>query len=410
MRDFCAHGLAYVSGKPVEELIQKKTPALADELLPLLREKPWLLILDGLERVLVAYNRYDASHMRDEEVDEKDRADGCIRPSDADFLQALTGAGPSKFLLSSRLMPGALLNSFGIERPGVAHVKLTGLDPSDAEALLRSADVKGDSASIRRYLDRNFGCHPLVVGVVGGLVRNYAPAPGDFDRWVADPLGGAEPNLVEMDVVAKRNHILKIAFADLTPDSRTLLARIGFVGSEVDYATLVELSPRRDRLTLKEAEKWLRETLADLESRGLLQWDRARKFYDLHPVVRGYAVNSVPAEQREGVAQRLIDYFDSLPHPPWDDVATFGELENGLRVVRANLHLGRFKVAARSLLDLGGALMYNLEAYEEYLALLRPFSQMVGIGGLRTLKVTNSAASGRVRRYAWALWDENGRL
>ena len=182
MRDFCAHALAYVSGKPVEELVKKKTPALADELLPLLREKPWLLILDGLERVLVAYNRYDASHLRDEEVDEKRRADGCIRPSDADFLQALTGAGPSKFLLSSRLMPGALLNRFGIERPGVAHVKLRGLDPSDAEAVLRSAEVRGDSASMRRYLDRNFGCHPLVVGVVGGLVRNYAPAPGDFDQ------------------------------------------------------------------------------------------------------------------------------------------------------------------------------------------------------------------------------------
>lgn len=369
MREFCAHALAYVSGKPVEELIQKKTPALANELLPLLRERPWLLILDGLERVLVAYNRYDASHMRDEEVDEKSRADGCIRPSDADFLQALTGAGPSKFLLSSRLMPGALLNKSGIEWPGVAHVKLRGLDPSDAEAVLQPAIVRGDSASIRRYLDRNFGCHPLVVGVVGGLVRNYAPAPGDFDTWVADPLGGAEPNLVEMDVVGKRNHIFKIAFDDLTPDARTLLARIGLVGAEVDYATLVELNPRRGS---SEAEKWLRETLQDLVLRGLLQWDRAKGLYDLHPVVRGYAVNSVPVEQREGVAQRLIDYFNSLPHSPWDDVATFGELENSLRVVRANLHLGRFQVAASSLLDLGGALMFNLEAYEEYLALLRP--------------------------------------
>ena len=173
-----------------------------------------------------------------------------------------------------------------------------------------------------------------------------------------------------MDVVAKRNHILKIAFNDLTQDARTSLARIGLVGAEVDYATLVELNPQRGRLSLKEAEQWLREVLADLQSRGLLQWDRTRMLYDLHPVVRGYAVNSVPVEQREDVAQRLIDYFDSLPHSSWNDVATFAELESALRVVRANLHLGRFNVAAASLVDLAGALTFNLEAYEEYLALL----------------------------------------
>jgi hypothetical protein len=109
-----------------------------------------------------------------------------------------------------------------------------------------------------------------------------------------------------------------------------------------------------------------------LELRGLLQRDRVKEQYDLHPVVRGYAVNSVPVEQREGVAQRLIDYFNSRPHSPWDDAATFRELENGLLVVRANLHLGRFKIAAGTLWDLSNALIFNLEAYEEYLALLRP--------------------------------------
>jgi hypothetical protein len=37
---------------------------LGAELISILREHPWLLILDGLERVLVAYNRYDAAQVR----------------------------------------------------------------------------------------------------------------------------------------------------------------------------------------------------------------------------------------------------------------------------------------------------------------------------------------------------------
>jgi uncharacterized caspase-like protein/tetratricopeptide (TPR) repeat protein len=444
MRDFCAYAVSYLSGDPVEELRELKMGALVDKLLPRLQRDPWLLILDGLERVLVAYNRYDASHMHDGEADafeaaedgaKKRPADFCIRPSDSDLLQALAGAGPSKFLLSSRLMPRALLNRLGTARPGVAHVKLSGLDPSDAETVLRAANITGDSAAIRHYLARNFGCHPLVVGAVGGLVRNYAPAPGDFDRWAVDPLAGAALSLAELDVVQKRNHVLKIAFDDLTEDARTLMARIGLVGESVDYPTLVELNPRRpdppappviraramwahettDFATmvdlgprspgaqphglrfvadakqaknatdqyqkdlqawitspaLQEAEIWLRATLQDLELRGVLQWDRKGTKFNLHPVVGAYAVSLVPPEHREGVAQRLVNYFNSIPHPPWDDARTLSDLKNGLYVARANLHLGRFKAAAHTLLDLGPALI-NLEAYEEFLTLLYP--------------------------------------
>jgi tetratricopeptide (TPR) repeat protein len=92
----------------------------------------------------------------------------------------------------------------------------------------------------------------------------------------------------------------------------------------------------------------------------------------MHPVVRAYAVGSVPPEQQEGIAQKVIDHFNSLPHPPWDSAATFRDLQNGLHVARTQLHLRRFEEAAETLIDLSGALMFNLEMYEEYLALLGP--------------------------------------
>lgn len=250
MNDFCSYTLAYLSGRPVENFKGSKTQSLAGELIQYLRRRPWLLVLDGLERILVAYNRYDAAQLRDEEVETskgavfRDRAETCIREADTKLLRTLTEASPSKFLISSRLMPVALLNISGMERPGVVHKVLAGLDPPDALAMLRALGIVGDSLHVQRYLDRNFGCHPLVVGVVGGLIRNYPLAPGDFDRWVEDPSAGGPVNLAEMDLVQRRNHILKVAFDDLTPDERILLTRIALVSEAVDYETLIVLSPR----------------------------------------------------------------------------------------------------------------------------------------------------------------------
>jgi len=68
MADFCQRALAYMTRKPLEDLAKKKTPELKDELLRQLHAKPWLLILDGLERVLVAYHRVDAAEIPDEEA------------------------------------------------------------------------------------------------------------------------------------------------------------------------------------------------------------------------------------------------------------------------------------------------------------------------------------------------------
>ena len=115
MADFCRRALAYMTGQPLKALNKKKTPELSELLLRQLNTRPWLLILDGLERVLVAYHRFDAAQMTDEEagttdqIAERDPCDA-IRPEDDDLLRKLTAAAPSKLLLTTRLTPRALLN------------------------------------------------------------------------------------------------------------------------------------------------------------------------------------------------------------------------------------------------------------------------------------------------------------
>ena len=144
MADFCQRALAYMTGQPLEELQKKRTTELKDQLLAQLHAQPWLLILDGLERVLVAYHRIDAAEVRDEEVNiptdkilDRNPCDA-IRDEDNDLLRALAAARPSKILVSSRLTPRVLQNASGQAINGARRISLPGLRPVDAEKLLRS--------------------------------------------------------------------------------------------------------------------------------------------------------------------------------------------------------------------------------------------------------------------------------
>jgi hypothetical protein len=429
MRAFCQHALAYMTRQPLQAFEKKTTAEMRVELLALLHRQPWLLILDGLERVLVAYHRIDAAEVPDEEVNrptdkilDRNPCDA-IRDEDTDLLRALATASPSKILITSRLTPRALLNQAGIPLPGVKPLALPGLDEEDAEALLRSCDIQGTSSDIRYYLTTYCGNHPLVIGVLAGLINSPGPHRGNFDGWAADPEYGAKLDLASLNLIQSRNHILRAAMEALGPPSRQLLSTLALLSNAVDYETVAAFNPHlppepgevekpvppeqhwrwgmrtdeekgklrqqfeaernayehamqvwREPEAVREAAKKLGETIQDLEHRGLLQYDLRVRRYDLHPVVRGVAAGGMKAEEKEGYGQRVVDHYSSQPHNPYEQARTMEDVENGLNVVRTLLKLGRYQHAAdayRS--DFSNALFFNLEAYVEALSLLRHF-------------------------------------
>jgi len=449
MKDFCVTALAYVSGQDRETLRPKPTWDLWHALLPLLRAKPHLLVLDGLERVLAAYHRSDAAQVQDENVDTAPSSLGraprdCIRPDDGDVLRQLVGAGPSKILITSRLMPVALTNKAG-PLPGVRHEPLKGLDQSDAAAMLTDVGITGDTEAMGRFLDQQFGCHPLVVGIVAGLVVNWMPAPGDFDRWVAAPDGGAAVDLTSPDIVQRRTHILRVAFDGLDPKARELIARIAMIANAVPLDLLEALNPIRppppkevkDPGTLdvegdfwirwlrrqlaeantpqqrtdlirqlhgheamltarqqaaqqahaayqaaltawrqsqvfRDATRRLRDTLTELRVRGVLQWDRANNLFDLHPVVRGYAVGMLDGEARAHAGQYVADLFASLAKPAYQKAVGLADLANAIQTVRALNLAGKVREAGNLMDGALGKALIRLELHQEWLALSQP--------------------------------------
>jgi hypothetical protein len=458
MRGFCQHALAYMTRQPLEAFANKCTAELGDQLLNALRQKPWLLILDGLERVLVAYHRLDAAELRDEELDfptdkilDRNPCEA-IRDEDTDLLRALAAARPSKILISSRLIPRVLLNPAGLPIPGVTPpLKLPGLDDADAEQLLRSCGVDGTSADIRYYLNTYCGNHPLVIGVLAGLINAPGPHRGNFDGWAADPAYGAKLNLASLDLIQSRNHILHAALEALEPASRQLLSTLALLSSAVDYETVAAFNPHlplepeevkvpgkpeedsrwermpdkekanrhrqyeealakrkayeqavqewRESAAVREAPKQLSHTVADLEHRGLLQYDCRAHRYDLHPVVRGVAAGSLKPEEEKRYGQKVVDHFNTLPGSSYATARSMEDVESGLQVVRTLLRLGQFQRAADVFVgDLSNALSFNLEADVVILSIVRPFFLMgwacmpMEVNPMTALVLSNDAA------------------
>jgi tetratricopeptide (TPR) repeat protein len=432
MAGFCREALAYMTGKPVENFARLRTPQLADLLVAELDRHPWLLVLDGLERVLVAYQRADAAQLADEKVDEStdpiEKRDPCtaIRPEDDELLRRLAAVVSSKILVTSRLTPHALMNRSGMAVPGVRREFLRGLRPGDAEAMIRSCGIDGDSKAIQRYLQSNCDCHPLVIGVLAGLINTYPVDPGNFDRWVDDPRRGGALDLGKLDLFQRKNHILKAAIDALEPESRRLLQTLSLLKTGADYDMLKAFNPhmppepaevaepnhpeKESRWQFLDADQRAREkardseerarrqaylealaawkndpavrdapgkldvTIRDLEKRGLLQFDRHERRYDLHPVVRGVAVGGMQGEETQELGQKVVDHFNSRPHNPWEQAETLADIEPGLEVVRVLLRMGNYKAAAEAYQgDLCLSLLFNLDARAEILALLQPF-------------------------------------
>ena len=376
MSDFCRRVLAYMTGKPLEAFARKKQLELTELLVHELESRPWLLVLDGLERVLVAYHRLDAAQVMDEDAggsDEIASRDPCaaIRPEDDDLLRRLAGAAPSRILISSRLVPRVLLNQSSQTIPGVLHERLTGLRPADAEALMRSCGVVGDAAAMQSFLQRHCDCHPLVTGIVAGLVNDYLPARGDFDRWSVDLGYGGGLEVGELDLVQKRNHILYTALDTLRDESGQLLSILALLSEAVDYETLSALNPNQHG---PNASRHLARAVTDLEHRGLLQYDRQAGQYDLHPVVRAVVSSDLGAADRELLGARVVDHFSSRAPSRYDDVISLHELRDVLTLIRTLLQMGRIRQA--SILygnELDAVLRHQLEAAPERLSLLRPF-------------------------------------
>src|ERR1041385_5977415 len=128
--NFITRALAYVSRRPLAEVQQIPAPERETQLLAALNREPFLLVLDGLERILVAYARMDAAHLSDDDYDRQTanfvanayglpasaaqsftgehRLRKTADPRAGSFLRKLSNVRATRIRVSTRLYPADL--------------------------------------------------------------------------------------------------------------------------------------------------------------------------------------------------------------------------------------------------------------------------------------------------------------
>lgn len=393
--NFVTRTLAYVSRRSLDVVSKLLFPERETELLAWLNWGPFLVVLDGLERILVAYARADASRLLDDDLDEATAnrvAGGYGLPASAGqsfigahplrktadpragrFLQKLVQVRASRVLASTRLYPAELQTATGAPRPGCAAVFLPGLSDQDALELWRAQGALGSREEMLPYFER-FEKHPLLLQALAGEVARFRETPGDFDAWrKANP--AFDP--FALPLVQVKSHVLEVAIRGLTPAERRTLHVLAGFRMPTDLETLRALLVRAPEEEADPASKpfaslaELDAALTGLEDRGLLGWDRRANRYDLHPIVRGVVWSGLGEHDRAGVRGALRDHFSAISAVGWQDVESLDDLAPAIELYHTLIDLGRLDEAFTIYRDqLVHALLYRLRASHQQAVLL----------------------------------------
>jgi len=387
--NFIIRALAYVTGRAREDIEKNTRPGEREELLlAVLDREPFLLALDGLERILIAYARMDANRLADDDLDQltanivagirglpesaaqsfigQHRLRKTADPRAGLFLRKLARVRASRVLVSTRLYPADLQIVTGEPLPGSFAGFIGGLSDDDALNLWRTFGVSGSRDELLR-LFHIFGSHPLLIQALAGEIAQYRRAPGDFDIWRSnhpdfDPFS---PLLAEA-----RSHILEFALRGLNETAKKVLHTVAPFRMPATYDTLTALLIGEDKIFTNENE--LDVALMELEDRGLLGWDKRGNRYDLHPIVRGVVWAGLSDDMRRDVYTTLHTHFEAMPQiEDFLQVESLEDLTPAIELYNTLIGLGRYDDAIHLFYErIQNATLYRLSASRQRVELL----------------------------------------
>jgi tetratricopeptide (TPR) repeat protein len=364
--NFVIRALAYVTRQSREEVQKISPPEREAQLLAALDREPFLLVLDGLERTLLAYARMDAAQLNDGQVGNQKNLRKTADPRVGSFLKKLAQVRNSRILVSSRLYPAALETDSGDPIPGCFRYDIQGLTDEDAVELWRAFGITGSRDELLLIFTK-FDKHPLLIQALAGEVKSYRRAPGNFAEWrKANPK--FDPTKCP-HVQEAMGHVLEFALRGLDDKARKVLETIAAFRMPTSYDTLAALFVGDGKLF--PAELGLDVALKELEDRGLLGWHKRANRYDLHPIVRGVVWNGLPDDTRSGVFTSLQAHFDSVPKKDFDDVNTIEDLTPAIELYNTLIGLGRYDDACDLFYErISNATLYRLSASRQRAELL----------------------------------------
>ncbi len=366
---FLENSISYASGGKVNLQKIESTGDKMQIFFDLFRNANFLLVLDGLERLLRAYadsgSPYQGDTVKD---DEKQDFRVCTDPNVAKFLQWLSAGYPrTKTLITTRLFPKELDVIAGCRR-----VNLEIMDKEDALEFFKRQGVKGTRAEIEDVCSA-YGFHPLSLRLLSGMIVHDMKYGDDVKVWTKyNPLP---------ELVPKEHHILELAYNSLDEKNQAFISRVSAFRTPMDYDAISIFNDF-------DSEDKFNEVLIELVDRGMLFRDEKSNKFDLHPIVRMYCYERL--KDKEGVHTTLMDYFATIPEPEKiesvDDLAPVIELY--YHTVRAGRYDKALVLYSKRFCDL---IYYRFGAYQTIIELLSALFPD-GVDKLPRLKYESSQA------------------
>ncbi len=416
LEEFVKYALAYLTKQTPSSIIGSYQQN-AEQLILELQERPSVLILDGLERILVAYHRWDKAQQRDDEIDNTLRL--CTNPTDERILRSLIRASPSKIVITSRLIPSI----FQDVTTGIAFYPLEGFSELDTINYFQENKIYGSTHEILSFCEK-FGFHSLVIKIICSSIGSYFPKPGNFDAWLKDPNYGGSLKLSELDIRDKhfnKSKILEFALGSLEKKTSLLLSRIAILPENIEYEIVEKMNPfqfdfLKKPLHIKDSIRWnylweekfkrdvlpqfeakykdelseyetyselkkqaipnLHKAIKELVERGLVTWDTSegKNCFNMHPVVRGHA-KDINLSDNKDTYTKAKDYFSAIPEgKKTKDITDLSQIDTQLRhihsLIGAELYEDTLTFYKNNLHAILATQLYNFSRQVEYLKAL----------------------------------------
>ncbi|MDQ0939146.1 FHIPEP family type III secretion protein [Streptomyces sp. V1I1] len=320
---FLRRALVFCGGK--EEATVRSMPRtwVEEELLQALARERFVLVIDGLERLMAAYTRAadraideEGARAADDFVFASPAQRSMSDPRDGEFLRRLAGTGNgTKVLITTRLRPTELEPRNGQDARAVAEFHdVEGLNRDETYELWDSIVQDSPSDDVLDALFDLCGDHPLTVGV---LAREVAES-GGWTPWRAahrdfDPEGPP---------ARARAYIIGTSVRDLGEDRLEALFVLTMSGRPMLHREVAEAL--RFGSIADDGGRWAEpdrvdEVLDHLIKRGLIGRVREEDTweYDVHPVVRGQMWEALTdtGTGRERFLGHALSELTAIPDP-----------------------------------------------------------------------------------------------
>jgi tetratricopeptide (TPR) repeat protein len=335
--NFVLRALAYVSNQPIEAVHTLPAPERELELLFLLERASYLIVLDGLERVLIEYAGANANYLNDNSVSDERNKRKTADPRIGNFFRKLAHTTKSRVLISTRLHPAELEGVGGDLLNNVFRYDLSGLDRADAIHLWGSFNISGSPGLLEPIFD-SIDRHPLLIQALAGEIKGHRKAPGNLEEWLTDNQRFDPVSLRDVDEAMA--HIMKYALKNLKENTRKVLNLIAAFRMPASYEALVEILVGSKKLF--KSDKELDEVLTEVENRGLVGWDKRANHYDIHPIIRSVVWKSLDQITRTKTYESLQNFFGNFGPIELDDVTDLDDLTPNIEFYNTMVGMERY--------------------------------------------------------------------